>query len=143
MNKILISIAVVIFILIMIYAWTRDPNIDGFWSGDMEFCETSGIDNMLLYFGDTSLSFTGTSRECYMYIGPDVAMQQFTIHHGIFSTSAEYEDDSELWPEKLKIKRKGDTIYVFDDTCSELYAKLHKRADLNHATEMTEDSDDE
>jgi hypothetical protein len=133
--KLITGILVAIVIVIICYAWTRDPSITGFWSGDVEYCQTSGIDSMLIYFDEASI--TGT-RDAYMYIGPDIAMQQFTLHHGIFSTTAEYSDDSELWPEKLSITRRKDTIYIWDSDKTILYAKLHARADLNHITDIDE-----
>lgn len=146
MNRnIIIGTGIAILIIIICYAWTRDPSVTGFWSGDVEFCQTSGISSMLIYFDSPSFDWFGTSRDCYMYIGPDIAMQQFTIHHGIFNTTVEYEDDDEIWPENIKITRKQDTIYIWDSSETVLYAKLHARADLNHATSMLEndDSDDE
>ena len=144
MNRnIIIGISVALLIVIIIYAWTRDPCITGFWSGDVEFCQTSGVSSMLIYFDKPSFR----SRNCYMYIGPDIAMQQFTITHGLFSTTVKYDEDDEIWPEDIKITRKQDTIYIWDSSETTLYAKLHARADLNHATSMisddSDDSDDE
>lgn len=135
MNKIITGTLVAIVILIICYSWTRDPIIDGFWSGDIEFCQTSGVTSMLIYFDKSSWG----ARDAYMYIGPDVAMQQFTLSHGIFSTTATYSDDNEIWPEKLSFSRRKDTLYIWDEDKTILYAKLHARADLNHATDMIDD----
>ena len=69
-----IFVIVVVLILWLIYTMnisSYEDYMTGFWTGDPEFCESTGISDMLVWF-DTPEGWT-TTRSCYLVINPDIA----------------------------------------------------------------------
>lgn len=80
MNKLLIFSFIIIIILILIiiynYHYFYNNFIEGAWLADDDFCELSGIDGMIIYFGDGN-----KNKKCYMiiYIDDNIIHKNFRV----------------------------------------------------------------
>lgn len=78
-----ISVAIVIIMIIwLIYTMnitTYEDYITGFWIGDTDFCDSTGVSDILVWFDEPS-GFRST-RSCYLVINPDIANCAFELKY--------------------------------------------------------------
>lgn len=147
MYKIYILIAIIIFIYYMatINVNAQEDYMYGFWTADGDdFCQSAGIQSMMLFIGEPSKSAFSSrvSRECYIVILNDVANESFTLTYnrgwagpviGKYKLRGEIEfDGEEIWPGDVDISidmRTGILRVTADGT---LYARLHKQHDTTN-----------
>ena len=126
----------------------------GFWTGDPEFCESTGISDMLVWF-DTPEGWT-TTRSCYLVINPDIANCAFKLRYwrgwggpniGPYSIRAECEfpefADDPPFPENISIDIDtilGQMCIYHDD---KIYARLVKSHSITNRISKESDSSDE
>lgn len=128
---------------------TYEDYITGFWIADSEFCETTEISDMLVWFGPAES--TG-SRSCYLVINPDIANCAFELKYwrgwggptiGTYHISAEcnfpeFAEDPPM-PATVDIAIDMITGQMRISSGDKVYAKLIKSHSITNAADAESD----
>jgi hypothetical protein len=149
MYKIHAIIVIVAIMLCYIYAtWNtgrQEEYFYGFWIADQDdFCEQTEIESMLIFIGEPTTGWTGTSsRTCHIVINNDLTDQGFTLTYrpgwssaslGKYALSADIAFDTEqLWPENITIEIDMQTGEMRIHRDEVLYARVVKQHDITNA----------
>lgn len=146
MPTIYIAIILIFFIIILYYdKYIYETYLNGFWKGDIEYCNKAGIDDMVLYLNtEDDIGQLIISKNDELLENTSFAIKKNIINKSLLTNYLKQyiEYDITFIPDKTYINFCWDnkkfkmivsiftgTILIYED--DELYAKLFKQNEVN------------